>query len=123
MSNHTDSEKPTGTLLSNKAYDALKFVALVFLPAAGALYFGLSQIWGFPNGEEVVGTITLLDVFLGSILKLSNRQYNNSEDKFDGALVVDTTDPEKDVYSFEPSGDLDSLKDREVLTFRVKRAE
>lgn len=111
------------TVLSNKAYDALKFVAQIFLPATGALYFGLSQIWGLPNGEEIVGTITLVDVFLGALLQLSTKQYNNSEDKYDGALVVDTSDPEKEVYSFEPSGDIDDLKHKDVLTFKVKQAE
>ena len=32
-------------LLSNKTYDWLKYIAQVFLPAVGALYFGLAQIW------------------------------------------------------------------------------
>lgn len=62
--------------LSNQAYDILKWVALIFLPALGTLYFGLAQIWGLPLGEEVVGTITAIDAFLGAILQISTANYN-----------------------------------------------
>lgn len=61
---------------SNKTYDVLKWIAQYFLPAVGALYLGLSKIWGFPNGEEVMGTIAALDTFLGVILGISSANYN-----------------------------------------------
>ena len=63
------------SFLSNKQYDILKWIALVLLPAVGTLYFGLAQIWGFPYGEQIVGTITVVDTFLGVILGISNAQY------------------------------------------------
>lgn len=63
-------------MLNNKVYDVLKWVALIFIPAVGALYFGLAQIWGFPYGEEIVGTLTLIDTFLGALLGISTVQYN-----------------------------------------------
>ena len=66
--------------LSNKAYDILKWIALYFLPALGTLYFALAGIWHFPFGEEIVGTITALDTFLGVILGISASKYN-AEDK------------------------------------------
>ena len=53
-------------MLSNKAYDVLKWIALYLLPAAGTLYFALAGIWKFPYGEEVVGTITAIDTFLAA---------------------------------------------------------
>lgn len=68
-------------LLPNKVYDVLKWVAQVVLPALGALYFGLAQIWGFPYGEEIVGTLTVIDVFLGALLGISTAQYNKLKDK------------------------------------------
>lgn len=61
--------------LSNKTYDFLKWIAMYLLPALGTLYFALAGIWGFPYGEEVVGTITALDTFLGVILGISSVQY------------------------------------------------
>ena len=67
------------TILSDKVYNVLKWVALVLLPAFGTLYFGLAGIWGFPYGEQIVGTITVIDTFLGVILGISTVQYNKKE--------------------------------------------
>ena len=66
-------------LLSNKLYDILKWVAQYFLPAAGTLYFALASIWGLPYGEQVIGTITALDIFLGVCLGLSTAAYNKDK--------------------------------------------
>lgn len=66
--------------LNNKVYDILKWIALYLLPALGTLYFALSGIWGFPYGEEVVGTITAVDTFLGVVLGISSATYNKDED-------------------------------------------
>lgn len=63
-------------MLNDKAYDLLKYIAQIALPALGTLYFALATIWGFPYGEQVVGTITALDAFLGAMLMLSTKQYN-----------------------------------------------
>ena len=65
--------------LSNKAYDVLKWIALYLLPGLGTLYFALAGIWGFPYGEEVVGTLTAIDTFLGVLLGISNAQYNKGK--------------------------------------------
>ena len=64
--------------ISNNTYDILKWVALYLLPAIGTLYFALSGIWGFPCGEEIVGTITAIDTFLGVLLGISTAQYNKT---------------------------------------------
>ena len=70
-------------MFSNKAYDALKFIAQIVLPALGTLYFALAKIWGFPYGEEIVGTISAIDAFLGAVLKISTIQYNKQQDLFE----------------------------------------
>ncbi len=62
--------------MSNKVYDILKYIAQIVLPAIATLYFALAGIWGFPYGEQIVGTITAIDTFLGVILKLSSDEYN-----------------------------------------------
>ena len=64
--------------LSNKTYDVLKWIAQVVLPAVGTLYAALSGIWGFPYGEEIVGTILAVDTFLGVVLGISTAKYNKS---------------------------------------------
>ena len=65
--------------MSNRVYDILKWVAQVFLPAAGTLYFALAATWGLPWAEQVVGTITAADTFLGVVLGISTAQYNKSQ--------------------------------------------
>lgn len=64
--------------MSNKVYDVMKWIAMYFLPAVGTLYFALAGIWGLPYGEQIVGTITAVDTFLGVILGISNYQYKKS---------------------------------------------
>lgn len=64
--------------LSNKVYDILKWIAMYLLPALGTLYFALAGIWGFPYGEQIVGTITAINTFLGVILGISTAQYNKN---------------------------------------------
>ena len=66
--------------MSNKTYDNLKWIAQYLLPAAGTLYFALAGIWGFPYGEQVVGTITAVDTFLGVILGISSAQYSKTDE-------------------------------------------
>ena len=67
--------------MSNKLYDVLKFIAQIVFPALGTLYFALAQIWGFPYGEQIVGTITAIDAFLGALLGISTAVYKNGGGK------------------------------------------
>lgn len=65
--------------LSNKVYDVLKWIAQILLPALGTLYFALAGIWGFPYGEQIIGTIAAVDAFLGVILGISSAIYNKEK--------------------------------------------
>lgn len=64
--------------MTNKVYDILKWIAQYFLPGIGTLYFALAGIWGLPYGEQIVGTITAVDTFLGVLLGISSAQYNKA---------------------------------------------
>ena len=68
-------------MMSNKVYDVLKYVAQIVLPAVATLYFAIAQIWGLPYGEQIVGTITAVDAFLGAILRISTIQYEKLEEE------------------------------------------
>lgn len=65
--------------MNDKTYKVLKWIAQYFLPAVGTLYFALASIWNLPYGEQVVGTITAVDTFLGVILGISTAQYNKKQ--------------------------------------------
>lgn len=64
--------------MSNKVYDVLKWIAQLLLPALGTLYFALASLWGFPYSEQIVGTITAVDAFLGVLLGISSAKYNKN---------------------------------------------
>lgn len=61
--------------MDNKVYDVLKWIAQILLPAIATLYFALAQIWGLPYAEQIVGTITAIDAFMGVLLGISTYQY------------------------------------------------
>ena len=64
--------------MNEKVYKILKQVAQIYLPALGTLYFALAGIWNLPYAEQVVGTITAVDTFLGVILGISSASYNKA---------------------------------------------
>lgn len=115
------AEESQGYMLSSQAYDMLKLVAQIILPGIGALYFALSQIWGLPAGEQVIGTITAVDVFLGLLLASSTRAYNKDrEGPLMGFIdVVDDGDDRQMVLNFP--GDPNDIVDENKVTFKVRK--
>lgn len=65
--------------ISDELYDFLRAIADLLLPALGALYFGLAGIWGFPYGEEIVGSITLVVAFLDIVLRIMKGKYDKEK--------------------------------------------
>lgn len=64
-------------LMSDKVYDFLsKFQR--WLPAFGAFYLGLCQVWGLPLGDEVNETIVLLATLLATTLEISTVKYHKA---------------------------------------------
>lgn len=107
------------SLLSNQAYDTVKWIAQYVLPALGTLYFAVAKIWNLPYGEEVLGTITAVDLFLAAILGISKKSYNENEDRFDGAMVVNTTDPMKDTYTVVLDIPITEIEGKSELVLKV----
>lgn len=104
-------------ITNNKAYDVLKFIALVLLPAIGTLYFAIAQIWGLPDGSEVVGTIVAVDTGLGGLLHISSVTYNAP----DGTMeVINSPDGEHKTFSLNLNGDPADLQHNDKVTFKVK---
>ena len=61
--------------MNNKIYDTLKWIAQILLPALATMYFAIAQIWGLPYAEQIVGTMTAIDAFLGALLGISTYNY------------------------------------------------
>lgn len=112
------------TTLSNSAYDKLKAFAQVVLPACGAAYFGLSEIWGLPAATKVVGSIVVIDTFLGILLSALAKNYVSSGAAFDGEIVVEDAMVEgesKKVFGlqFNAPPSPDELSQKDSITFKV----
>ena len=74
-------EERTSNNMKNETYDFLKKIAQIWLPALGTLYFALAQIWGLPYAEQIVGSITAIDAFLGAVLGVSTYIYNKGNEE------------------------------------------
>lgn len=112
---------PTKVMItSNKVYDTLKYTAQIFFPALATLYFALSQIWGFPNGAEVVGTIAVVNAFLGVLLGINTVAYNESDAKYDGSIDVEEH-VDVDTFSLTYDGDPYEILNKKELVFKVNK--
>ena len=67
--------------LPSKVYDVLKKICTIILPAVASLYFGLAQIWGFPYAEQIVGTLSLIETFIGVLIGISTYNYNKTNNE------------------------------------------
>jgi len=105
-------------VFKNETYEKLKWIAQYLLPALGTLYFALSSIWELPYGEQIVGTITAVDAFLGVLLGISSKNYEG-----DGSMIVNTTDPEKDVYRLSLNCPVAELSEKDSVTFKVTKED
>lgn len=111
---------PTSALMirNDRLYDVLKYIAQIVLPAVATLYFALSEIWGFPYGAEVVGTITAFDTFLGVLLGLSTKAYLKSGSQYDGTMdVVD--DGESKLFTLNLDSDPYDIDKKDSVVFKI----
>lgn len=107
-------------LLSNGVYDTLKKLVQIIIPAFSALYFTMATIWGWPGAEQVMASLAAIATFLGVLIGLSNKSYNNSESKYDGQMiVVQNDDTGSKVFSLELNGDPANLPDKKDILFKV----
>lgn len=103
------------SMLSNHTYDILKWIAQILLPSLGTLYFTLSSLWNLPFTNEVIGTITAIDTFLGFLLERSSATYQG-----DGVMMIDKSDQAVDVYRMELNSPIEDLDSKDSVTFKVK---
>jgi hypothetical protein len=106
--------------LSNKTYDVLSNAVKLVIPAIGTLYFTIATVWDLPYGDEVVGSLAALATFLGVTLAFAKKAWNN---EMDGSIIVDQTDPEKDLYSIELNAPLEELTENKSVALKVVKDE
>ena len=118
----TTEGSTTGILLGDKTYDRAKFLVQIILPALAVLYASLSEFWGFPKVQEVVGTIGALALFLGLVLRISSNNFEpppvmgTPVGQFN---VIELPDGRKTV-NLELDRDPESVINDEVISFKLK---
>lgn len=65
--------------LNDKVYNVLKWIALLFLPALGALYANIAGVWGLPYANQFAATMDYIGTFLGVVLGISTLSYNKTK--------------------------------------------
>jgi hypothetical protein len=115
-----DAPPRAHTLFSNNVYDKLKFIALVGLPALATAVFGLGPLWDIPKVDAIVGTIIVIDTFLGMLLGVSTRQYRNDESRFDGHVIA-TDLPEEGKTEVRFLVDSDKVATANEVRLKVRR--
>lgn len=65
--------------MSNRVYDILKWVDLVFIPALIVFYGVIGNTLNIPYTEIVLTIMGAFDVFLGSLLGITSAKYNKAE--------------------------------------------
>ena len=117
MSESSVEKKPT-PLLGDKTYNAVKRSATIILPALATLYLTLAQVWGFPEPEKVVTTITALNTFLGVLVQISKKSYYASGQQYAGEIQVQDVGDKK-IASLVVDGDPEDILTMKEATFKI----
>ena len=63
--------------MSNKAYDIINKIQR-FLPALGAFYLVLVEVWGLPYGNEINKTVVALATLIAVFLEVMTAKWNEN---------------------------------------------
>lgn len=66
--------------LNDKVYDVMKWLVLIFIPAATTFYVVLDKAFGWGNAEVITTVSAAACTFLGAILGVSTAEYNKDVD-------------------------------------------
>jgi hypothetical protein len=102
--------------LENSTYNVLKFIALTVLPGLATVYFAVAGQWHLTHTDQVVGTITAFDTFLGAMLHVSTKSYTPP---VNGNFTVDLSDPAKEKYGLEMTTPIPDLKHLDHVLLKV----
>ena len=78
-----DTKTELDYLLPDKAYEILKWVALIALPAVAWLVGAVGPQWGLPHCGEIVTTINAVGVFVGALIGVSQLTATKPDDDSD----------------------------------------
>lgn len=112
-------------MLDDNVYRLGKKAVQIYIPAVSALYFALGNIWGFPAIDKVTGSLAVLAVFVGTVLGISSKNFDESEAGYVGNMVVVPGEDGAFTYSLDVKDNIDvaELQDRDSISFKVVPSE
>ena len=66
--------------MSNRAFDTLRLIGEIIIPAVATFYAAVGSIWGWPYIEGITGTLAAVTVLIGAIVNGLRKAYNNKEE-------------------------------------------
>lgn len=66
------------TLLNDKVYEVLKWLAILALPAVADFIKFLFPTWNIPYGDPIAETIRQVALLIGILIGISTVQYNKT---------------------------------------------
>lgn len=70
--------------MSNRAFDILRLVGEIIIPAISTFYAAVGAIWGWPYIEGITGTLAAVTVLIGAIINGLRKVYNKKEEQNNG---------------------------------------
>lgn len=67
--------------LPDKAYEILKWVVVIVMPALTTLYGALAPVYGFENADKVLTAMTAVTTCLGTIIGVSTVNYRSGNNE------------------------------------------
>lgn len=105
----------------SKIYNIIKYLVLIFLPSFTSFYILLATQWGWDHVTKISVSLTGFTAFLGSLVGIAARNFNNSDDRFFGEIHVAGTDEgaqiSHQVFNEDPTGQ--TIADKKEVTFKV----
>lgn len=67
----------------DKLYMRIRFFIVIVIPAFITCYNTIGLIWHIGYTKEITATLTAIQVFLGSCIEISNKNYRENKEKKD----------------------------------------
>ena len=116
------SNKTPALTYGDTTYWYIKWFVQIVLPAIATLYFALGNVWGFPNVEAVVASITAITTFLGITLGISSHNYNKDtgpDERPDGIINIDEKPNGSLMFDLMLNQNPEDLTDKTKVVFNV----
>ena len=66
-------------LFSDRVYDIIKYLCVIFIPAISVAILGLGEIFGFAWAQPTSQVLAIVQTLLGSLFCISAATYNSNK--------------------------------------------